>query len=105
MGTFFSRLLDVILRRRREDRLSEELQAHLDLLTGEHIARGLSPADARLAARKSFGGVDQIKEIYRDRRGFPLITELAQDTRYAFRLMARDRWFTAATVGALALGI
>lgn len=105
MRTFFSRLLDVVLRREREDRLSEEMQAHLDLLTEEHIARGLSPDAARLAARKSFGGVDQIKERYRDQRGFPLVDELIQDTRYAARLIARDRWFATAIVVALALGI
>jgi len=102
---FCSRVADVLLRRRRDDRLSEEVQSHLDLLAEEHIARGLSPEAARLAARKAFGGVDQIKERYRDQRGWPLINDLARDGRYALRLIARDRWFTAATVMALALGI
>jgi putative ABC transport system permease protein len=103
--TWLSRLFDVVLRRRRDDRLSEEVQAHLELLTDEHIARGLSPAEARLAARKAFGGVDQITEVYRDRRGFPPIDGLLQDIRHAARLIARDRWFTAAAVLALSLGI
>ena len=105
MRTFFSRLGELLRRRSREQRLSEEVQSHLDLLVDEHMARGLSRDEAILAARKSFGGVDQMKERYRDRRGFPLITELLQDSRYTFRLMARERWFTAATVAALALGI
>lgn len=105
MRTFFSRLADVVLRRSRERRMQDEMQAHLDLLIDEHMAAGLSRGDATLAARKAFGGVDQIKERYRDRRGFPLFSELAQDLRYAWRLMARDRRFTAATVVALSLGI
>ena len=105
MGTFMSRLIDVLLRRRREDRLSEEVQAHLDMLADEHIARGMAPADARLAARRAFGGVDQIKERYRDQRGFPLIDGLIQDTKSALRMIARDRWFTSAAVIALAMGI
>jgi predicted permease len=105
MWTFISRLLDLVFRRQRDDRLSEEVQAHLDLLADEHIARGMSPAEARLAARKAFGGVDQIKEAYRDQRGFPLVDGLIQDTKYALRMIARDRWFTAAAVVALALGI
>ena len=105
MRGWLSRLLDVVLRRSRERRLDEEVQAHLELLTDEFVAKGLSVADAKLAARKTFGGVDQIKERYRDQRGFSLITELVQDTRYALRLMARERWFTAATVLALSLGI
>jgi putative ABC transport system permease protein len=105
MRALLSRLLDLVLRRQREDRLAEEIQAHLDLLTDDHIARGMAPADARLAARKAFGGADQIKETYRDQRGFPLVDGLIQDTKYAVRMIARDRWFTAAAVLALALGI
>ncbi len=105
MRTLISRLLDLVLRRRREDRLSEEMQAHLDMLVDEHVANGLSPDDAHLAARKAFGGPDQIKEHYRDQRGFPLLNGLIQDTRYSLRLIARDRWFAAAIVAALALGI
>jgi putative ABC transport system permease protein len=102
---FLSRVLDVILRRSRERRLADEVQSHLDLLTDEYVSRGLPVDEARLAARKTFGGVEQMKERYRDRRGFPMITELVQDTRYALRLMARERWFTTATVVALSLGI
>ena len=105
MPTFLSRLIEPFRRRQREDRLSEELQSHLDLLTDDYVTQGLSPADARLAARRSFGGVDQIKEHYRDQRGFPLINGLLQDTRYSLRLIVRDRWFAAAIVMALALGI
>jgi putative ABC transport system permease protein len=105
MRTFVSRLLDVVLRRSRELRMNDEIQTHLDLLKEEFVARGLPPDQAALAARKAFGGVDQIKESYRDRRGFPMATEIVQDARYAFRLMARERWFTVATVMALSLGI
>jgi putative ABC transport system permease protein len=105
MRTWLSRLLDVIFRRSREARLADEVQSHLDLLADDFVAKGMSRDDAALAARRAFGGVDQIKERYRDRRGFPVLSEVAQDTRYALRLIARDRWFTAATVVALALGI
>ena len=105
MRTWLSRLVDLVFRRSREDRLADEVESHLQMLTDEHVARGLSPADARLAARKAFGGVDQVKERYRDQRGLPGVDSLLQDVRYALRLIARDRWFTAATVVALALGI
>jgi putative ABC transport system permease protein len=103
--TFLSRLLDIVLHRPREQRLSEEVQSHLDLLADDFMAKGMSRDEATLAARRAFGGVDQAKERYRDHRGFLMITELVQDTRHAFRLMARERWFTAATVLALSLGI
>ncbi len=105
MRPFLSRVLDLILRRSRDERLADEVQSHLDLLTDEYLSRGLTLDEARLAARRSFGGVEQIKAVYRDQRGLRIVDELTQDVRYAARLIARDRWFTAATVLALALGI
>ena len=72
MRTFVSRLLDVVLRRARESRMSDEIQTHLELLKEEYVAQGLPPDQAALAARKAFGRVDQIKESYRDRRGLPV---------------------------------
>ena len=105
MRTFISRLLDRVRRRYRDDRLSEELQSHLDLLTDEHLARGLSVADARLAARRSFGGVDQVKMRYREQRGLALVDAMLQDARFAVRLLARDRGFALTAIVVLAFGV
>jgi len=105
MRTFVSRLLDVIWRRRREDRLSEEMQAHLDMLTDEHVAQGMSPADARLAARKAFGGVDQTRMRYREQRGLPIVDALMQDVRFAVRVLARDRGFALTAILVLGVGL
>ena len=73
MLPILSRLLDPFVRRRREARLSDEVHAHLDILAEEYRAQGMSPADAALAARRAFGGIDQIKERYRDQRRPPSI--------------------------------
>lgn len=100
-----SRVLDLLVRGRRDQRLSEEIQAHLDLLTDEYVGAGLSAADARLAARKAFGGTDRVTALYRHQRGLPWVNGLAQDTRFALRLLLRDRVFTATAVMVLALGI
>lgn len=100
-----SRLLDLVLRRSRNERLSEEIQAHLDLLVQTHISNGLSPTEARLAARKSFGGVDRITGAYRDQRGFRVLDELLMDVRHASRVFVRERSLTTAVVVALGLGI
>ena len=105
MRTFWLRLLEFFNRERRERRLADEVQSHLDLLTEEHMARGLSREDAVLAARKSFGGVDQLKERYRDQRGLPLLDWLMQDVRFALRLMRKNMLFSITAAGSLALSI
>ena len=105
MRTIWMRLLEFLDRDRRERRLADEIQSHLDHLTEEHIARGLSPEEARLAARRSFGGVDQIKERYRDQRGLPVLDVLMQDVRFAYRLMRKNAAFSLTAAGSLALSI
>lgn len=105
MLTFLSRLLDVVLRRQREDRLSEEIQAHFDLIADDYVAQGMSPAEARLAARKAFGGVDQTKIRYREQRGFAVLDALRQDIRFALRVLARDRGFALTAILVLGVGL
>ena len=102
---FFSRLLDLVFRDRREARLAAEIQDHLDALTAQYIAAGLSDSDARSAARRAFGGVDQVKVLYRDQSGLPFIEGLLFDLRYALRSMSRERAFTGGVVLVLGLGL
>jgi hypothetical protein len=90
---------------RRETELNDEIQAHLDLLAEEHLRRGLSLAEARAAARREFGGVEQIKEVCRDHRGLPLVDTAVQDLRYASRMLRKDPAFTTVVVATLSIGI
>ena len=100
-----ARLVGLLTRRRRETQLDEEIQAHLDLLADDYRRQGLSPEDAHAAARREFGGVEQLKETYRDQVGLPLVDALMQDARFAVRTSLRHRSFTAVAVLTLALGI
>jgi putative ABC transport system permease protein len=100
-----SRALDLMFRRRRDERLREEIEAHLDLLIQDHIARGLDPAAARQAARRAFGGVDQMRAVYRDQQGLPFLDALGQDVRFAARLLRREPGFAVTAILVLGLGI
>lgn len=100
-----SRLVDGLRRRQRDARLDEEIDTHLDALRDDFVARGYAPADATDAARRAFGGVDQVKARYRDQRGWPGIDAVMQDLRFAVRHLVRDRTFTAPVVLVLALGL
>jgi predicted permease len=101
----WSRLRALCRRRALDARLDEEVQSHLDELAAEFERRGVTPEQARLAARRAFGGVEQMKGRYRDRRGLPWLDDLRQDLRYAARGLVRTPAFAAVAVLTLAVGI
>jgi predicted permease len=101
----WSRVRAIFRRGTLEARLDEEVQAHLDALAAEFIRRGATPEDARGAARRAFGGIESMKEQHRDQRAFGAVRDAMRDVRFGLRLLAKERWFTAAAVVVLSLGI
>jgi putative ABC transport system permease protein len=85
--------------------LAEEMRAHLEQLTQEHVARGMTSEAAREAARRAFGPVTQLVEESRDARGIMWIANGWQDMRYGVRLMTRAPGFAASVILTVALGI
>lgn len=90
---------------RRRNRLNEEVEAHLAEETADNIARGMDPVAARHAALRTFGNVGAAKERARELDPLYWLDTFSQDVRFAFRLIARNRWTSAAIVAALTLGI
>jgi len=105
MPVLFTRIGSLFRRNRLDAQLDDEVQFHIDMLTQEHVRRGMPEPDARAAALRAFGGVIQMKESYRDQRGLPLVETFLQDARYGVRALRRTPAFTLAALLTLALGI
>jgi putative ABC transport system permease protein len=99
------RLLATFRSNRAEDDLAREMHAHLALLEDKYIADGMTADEARLAARRAFGGVEQAKEHHRDARAFRWIDDLQRDLAYAVRSLRRAPSFTVAAVVTLGVGV
>ena len=92
-------------RARRDRDLTEELDGHLRMHADDGLRAGLTPEEARRRARIMVGGVEQTKELYRERHSLPVPETLAQDLRYGWRMLWKHPAFAAVVILTLSLGI
>lgn len=105
MRRFVSRLFAFLRFSSAEEELTREVDAHLVLLEDDFRNRGLTEGEARAAARRAFGGVEQVKEHHRAARSFLWLDDARRDVRYAVRSLTRATGFSSAFVLTLALGV
>jgi putative ABC transport system permease protein len=105
LRVFISRLLGSFQRRALRVDLDAELSEHLRLLTEENIRRSMTAEDARAAALREFGGVEQTKEKYREQSDWLAISVLWRDVRYGSRLLTKTPALSFVIISILAIGI
>ena len=101
----WSKLRALFRRRKFDAEMAEEMRLHLELQTERNVAAGMDPDEARHAARRKFGGVEQLKEQCRDQRRWVWLEQTIQDFRYGVRALRRAPGFTFAVVATLTVGV
>lgn len=96
---------NILLARRVESELDEEVRAHLEMLTEENIRAGMPASEARRAARIELGGIDQLKEQVHQVQTGNWLQSIASDCRYGVRQLRKNPGFAAVAILTLAIGI
>ena len=88
-----------------EEELRREIASHLRLLEDDFMKRGMSPDQARQAAKREYGNVENSKQMHRDERSFRWLHQVARNFRFGLRMLSKNVGLSGTVLLTLALGI
>lgn len=99
------RVRSLLMRKRQDAELDEELRDHIERQTEDNLSRGMSEVEARLAARRTFGNFVMVREQTHESWAWTWLEQIWQDFRYALRSVRRAPLLSTVATLALGLGI
>src|SRR5882672_4254308 len=101
--TIVARLRGFLHSRSLDSDFDQELERHLAMAVEDKIRRGMTPEEARRAARVELGGLTQLREAGRAVRGLPWLETFGLDVRLGLRMLRKSWGLTL--IGGLAMAV
>ena len=102
---FFYKLRNFLRPDIAEFDLTREISTHLELLQNKFRQQGMTAEQARLAAKRGYGGIEQTKELHREARSWLWLEQVRQDIHFSIRTLLNSPGFSLTVILMLALGI